>query len=147
VEPIEFRHEVLVEAPADEVFRACDSARDQTSWVGSLVAVELDTEAPWGAGARFRQIHEEGGVRQVLEGELLEHVPGERIVMRLEHPDFELETVIRFESLGALTRVDQATRLTLKSLALRLAAPMVRAAVDRRIGDDMARLKALVEQA
>ncbi len=145
MDPIEFRHEVLVEAPVGPTFRACDSAREQLAWVGSLVEVEVDPSTPWGPGARFVQVHEEVGSRQRLEGELLEHEPEERIVMRLTHPDFELHTRLEFEDLGGRTRVSQVTRLELRSLALRLAAPLVRSAVDRRIAEDMERLKALLE--
>jgi uncharacterized protein YndB with AHSA1/START domain len=135
LDPIEFRHEVLVEAPVGPTFRACDSAREQLAWVGSLVEVEVDPSTPWGPGARFVQVHEE----------VLEHEPEERIVMRLTHPDFELHTRLEFEDLGGRTRVSQVTRLELRSLALRLAAPLVRSAVDRRIAEDMERLKALLE--
>lgn len=113
--------------------------------MGSLVAVEIDPGLTWGEGATFRQIHEEAGMRQVLEGTLLAYAPNERILMRLEHADFSIDSELTFEALGERSRVSQSTRIELRSMALRLARPIVHAAVGKRLADDMDRLKALLE--
>lgn len=109
------------------------------------MAVEIDPGVTWGLGATFRQIHEESGMRQVLEGEVLDYVPDERILMRLAHADFTITSELAFEALGERSRVSQRTQIELHSMALRLAQPIVKGAVGKRISEDMDRLKALLE--
>lgn len=84
-------------------------------------------------------------MRQVLEGELLAYEPDERILMRLQHGDFTITSELTFEALGERSRVSQVTQIELRSLALRMARPIVQGAVGKRISEDMDRLKALLE--
>jgi len=144
---LELSHEVLIGASVEDTFRACDSREQQLAWVGSLVEVRIESEEEWGEGSRFVQIHEEAGSRQALEGVILGYEPGERIHMKLEHPDFTLESVLRFEDQGGLTRVSQQTLLELRSAKLKFVASMVEGVVARRISEDLERLKALLESA
>jgi len=107
--------------------------------------VEIDPGVVWGPGAKFRQVHEESGMRQVLEGEMLAYELDQRILMRLVHGDFTIMSELTFEALGDRSRVSQWTQIELQSMALRLARPIVQGAVGKRISDDMDRLKALLE--
>lgn len=142
---MEFEVTALIECHVSQAFEACDSAKDQIAWMGSLVEVEILPETPWGIGARFRQIHEEAGVRQEFEGVLLDYQVNQRIEFQLTHSDFTVHTELLFEDLGERSRVTQRSSFELHSLALRLAKGMIQGVIATRFQDDMDRLKALVE--
>jgi uncharacterized protein YndB with AHSA1/START domain len=142
---MDFEQELLVERPVSHAFRACDSPELQLRWIASLVEVERDPECEWGLGSRFRQVHLEAGVRQVFEGELLAYEPDQRIVLRLEHPDFVSTTELRFEDLGQRCRIRQRSKLELRSLPLKLMQGTVGRVVAKRFQEDFARLKVLLE--
>jgi len=140
-----FEQEQVVETTAAAAFLACDSAEHQVRWMASLVGVEIDPDQPWGVGSRFRQVHEEMGVRQVFEGELLEYEPERRIVTRLEHDDLSLHGTLEFEDLGGQCKVLHRVELELKSTALRLMEGTVGRVLAKRFEEDLARLKDLLE--
>lgn len=142
---MDFEQELMVERPVQDAFLACDSAKQQVRWMASLFEVELDRERPWGKGSQFRQVHEESGTRRVFEGEMLDYEPNRRILMRLEHADFDLTTELLFEDLGQRCRIRQRSHLELKSLALKMIQGMLAQIVARRFQEDFARLKALLE--
>lgn len=140
-----FEQDLVVETTAAEAFKACDSAEQQVRWMASLVEVQVDADQPWGVGSRFRQVHEELGVRQVFEGELLEYEPGRRIVTRLEHDDLSLHDTLEFADLGERCRILHRVELELKSTALRLMEGTVGRVLAKRFEEDLARLEDLLE--
>ena len=142
---MEFDLDMIVECPVRQAFRACDSAKHQIHWIASLVEVEIDAGQEWGEGSTFRQIHEESGIRQVFDGQLLEYVPNELISMRLSHNDFTILSDLRFEDLGARCRIVQHTQLQLTSLALKLMKGTIAAVAAKRMEEDFDRLKAMLE--
>lgn len=142
---MDFEVDTLIESPVQDAYRACGLAKYQIRWMASLVEVELDPEVEWGIGSRFRQIHEEAGIRQVFEGVLLDLQEDSRISMKLEHADFTIFTEIDFEDLGQRCRLVQRTRLELKSAPLKLMADTIGGVVHKRLEEDFARLKALCE--
>lgn len=142
---IEFHLDLLVERPVTEAFHHANSAKSQLQWVGSLVEVNLDPNQPWGIGTTFEQVHEESGVRQSLQGEVLEWEENQHTQIRLVHPEFLLLSRTEFEDLGPRCRLVQATAIELKSMKLRIAAAMVRGVVETRMRGDLERLKALLE--
>ncbi len=142
---MEIHFELLIERPASEAFHHAGQAKSQLTWVGSLVEVNLNSEQPWGVGSCFEQIHEEGGVRQTLKGEVLEWEPSVRMQVRLEHSDFVLLSCTEFEDLGPRCRLIQTTAIELGTPKLRFAASMVRSVIESRMRDDYARLKAMLE--
>jgi hypothetical protein len=142
---MDFSIDILVEAPVEVAFGACDSAKDQISWIASLIEVRLDEQRPWGVGSTFVQIHEEDGRRQEFHGELLAYEPERRIGTRLVHADFELESQMLFEDLGPRCQIRQETSLKVRSLMLKAMRPMIAKAVEARLRQDFERLKVLVE--
>ena len=142
---MEFQAEIVIEGAVARAFRACAAPDELLSWVGSLVEVRIDPGKPWGVGATFVQVHDEGGRRQEFRGLILAYEPERLIGMRLTHADFELESDLAFEDLGPRCRVRQTTRVKLRSLMLKAMRPVIGAAVEARIRDDFERLKALVE--
>jgi len=140
-----FETTVLIERPVAEVFEACDNARIQIAWIGSLVEVQVPEGTDWCPGARFRQVHEDSGMRQEFEGLLLDRQRDSRIEFQLEHGDLSVHTTLTFEDLHQRARLNQVAEITLHSLALKLAKAMFKSVIQQRMEEDLERLKALLE--
>jgi uncharacterized protein YndB with AHSA1/START domain len=142
---MEFEITTLIDRSVAKAFEACNSAKMQIAWMGSLVEVTIPDGTVWGTGAKFKQIHEESGVRQEFDGIVLDFVPNERIEFEMKHSDFTVQTEILFEDLGEHCRITQSSSIELHSMALKLARSMIRGVLERRFDEDHVRLKALVE--
>jgi len=142
---MEFNADITIERPVAAAFEACDDPQVQPHWAASLISVERDPGQVWGENATFRQIHEEAGTRQVFEGTILAYQPNQRIRMRLVHADFELVSELSFEDLGSHCRVSNATEVELRSMALKLMKGVMKGVVQKRLDEDLQRLKALLE--
>ncbi len=136
---------MMVERPVAETFQAFDSAKAQITWMGSLVEVEMDPSTPWGKGARFTQTHVEAGMRQVFQGEMLDYVRNQRLLLKLVHNDLSLVTEVLLVDLGERTQVQQRSKIELHSTALKIVKGMVRGAIEQRFTEDLQRLKTLLE--
>jgi hypothetical protein len=105
----------------------------------------VDSETPWGKGARFTQVHLESGMRQEFKGQLLEYERDRRLVLKLEHTDLSLLNEVTLHDLGERTQINQRTEIKLHSVALKIVKGMVKGAIERRMGEDFERLKTLLE--
>lgn len=142
---MDFQVSIIVERPVEEAFQACDSTTEQLRWIGSLEEVKVEPEMPWGVGARFTQVHQEAGMRQEIEGEILAYEPNELIRMHLRHAQFEMDSELRFENLGVRCRVTQTTSVELRGMMLKMMKGTIQSTVEQRIHDDFERLRVLVE--
>jgi hypothetical protein len=87
------------------------------------------------------------GRRLAYTYEIVELVPGDRLVMRTAEGPFPMETIYTWASVD-----EDRTRMTLRNRGtlsgfLRIFAPFMAAAMRRANQKDLARLKALLEQA
>lgn len=142
---MDFVISIVVECPVEEAFRACDSVADQVRWIGSLEEVQVEAGGSWGVGSRFTQIHQEAGMRQEIEGEILAYEPCSLIHMRLLHPQFDMKSELKFENLGVRCRITQRTEVELRSMMLKMMKGAIKGTVEQRIQDDFERLRVLVE--
>jgi hypothetical protein len=140
-----FEQDLIVERPVQDAFLACDSAELQVRWVASLVGIERDDEQAWGTGSQFRQVHEESGMRRVLEGVLLDYQPNRRILMHLVHDDFDITTELQFEDLGQRSRIRLCSELEPKSLPLKMLQGTIAKVLAKRLEDDFTRLAAMLQ--
>ena len=116
-------------------------------WYENIESVEWETEPPVEVGSRMTFVARFMGRRLTYTYEVVELVPGERLVMRAAEGPFPMETTYTW-----VPTADGYTRMTLRNRGepagfSRLVAPIM-AAVMRRANDkDLDRLKTILQGA
>ena len=144
--PVEVSSQITIARPRAEVAAyACDPDH-ATTWYENIRSVAWETPPPLAVGTRLAFAASFLGRRLEYTYEVRELVPGERFVMSTQRGPFPMETTYIF----AEERGD-ATRMTLRNRGeptgfAKLAAPVVARAMRRANGEDLRRLKAVLER-
>ena len=141
--------DVLVEttihrSPAEVSAYAGDPTNAPT-WYANIRSVEWRTEPPVRVGSRMDFVAQFLGRRLAYTYEVVEWVPGERLVMRTADGPFPMETTYTWEQAG-----EGGTWMTLRNRGnpsgfSRVAAPVMERAMRRATTKDLARLKETLE--
>jgi len=134
--------EIARERPAVAGF-VMDPAND-TRWIKALDSVRTLGDEPVGPGTRVERIASFLGRRIEYVNEIVELVPGERLVMRSVKAPFPME--VRYE----LDEAGDGTRMRIRATGdasgfYRVAGPLLGAAVRRGIERDLDELKKVLE--
>ena len=138
--------ETVVRRPRDQVAAYAGDPGNAPEWYATIDSVEWRTAPPVTVGSRMDFVATFLGRRLAYTYEVVELVPGERLVMRTAQGPFPMETTYTWQSLDAGT-----TRMTLRNRGRptgfpALVAPFMAAAVRRANRADLARLRSLLEQ-
>ena len=144
--PVDVVTETTIARPrADVAAYACDPD-NATEWYENIKSVEWRSPRPLAVGTRLGFVASFLGRRLDYTYEVRELVPGERFVMSTAEGPFPMETTYSFEEAG-----DGATRMTLRNRGepagfAKVAAPVMARAMRRANGQDLRRLKELLER-
>ncbi|MBA2531193.1 MAG: SRPBCC family protein [Nocardioidaceae bacterium] len=124
---------------------ACDPD-NATEWYVNIKAVEWRSPRPHATGTRLAFAATFLGRRLEYTYEVQELVPGERFVMSTAEGPFPMETTYAFADAGG-----GVTRMTLRNRGepagfAKVAAPVMARAMRRANGQDLRRLKGILEQ-
>ena len=137
--PVDVRTETVMDHPRDVVAFAGDPSNAPRGYA-NIEHVDWVTPAPLAVGSRlaFRASF----LGRVLEYvyEVVDHVPGRRLVMRTEHRPFPMETTYTWDDAG-----DGRTRMSLRNRGepsgfAAITAPAMTAAIRRANRQDLVRL-------
>ncbi|NGN95830.1 ATPase [Nocardioides sp. KC13] len=141
--------DVLVEttirrSPAEVSAYAGDPSNAPT-WYANIRSVEWRTEPPMRVGSQMDFVAQFLGRRLAYTYEVVEWVPGERLVMRTADGPFPMETSYTWEPEDG-----EGTRMTLRNRGnpsgfARIAGPAMERAMRRATTKDLARLKEILE--
>jgi hypothetical protein len=139
--------EIEIARPRAEAAAYAADPDNATAWYENIKSVEWQTPPPLAVGSRFAFVAQFLGRRLAYTYEVVDHVPGDRFVMRTAQGPFPMETTYIWQDAG-----DGATRMTLRNRGepagfAKLSAPMVAAAMRRANRKDLQRLKRILEQA
>lgn len=117
------------------------------AWYANIKAVEWRTPPPLGLGSRVDFVARFLGRSLAYTYEVVDFVPGERLMMRASEGPFPMETTYVWEALG-----EGLTRMTLRNRGApagfsRLFAPLMAPAVRRANAKDLLLLKRQLEGA
>lgn len=134
----------VARSPAEVAAYAGDPG-NAPRWYANIRSVEWRTPPPLAVGSRLDFVARFLGRRLAYTYEVIELVPGERLVMRAAGGPFPMETTYTWEPAG-----EGATRMALRNRggptgAARLLTPLVARAVRRATRGDLERLTALLE--
>jgi len=137
--------ETVIERPVAEVSAFAGDPSNAPAWYANIRRVDWQTEPPMRIGSRVAFVALFLGRRLQYVYEIVEHVPGERLVMQSGGRPFPMRTTYTWEQVG-----ENKTRMTLRNsgqpsgFAAMGAMAMARA-MRRATTKDLARLKALLE--
>jgi uncharacterized protein YndB with AHSA1/START domain len=137
--------EVLIARPCAEVAAYASEPDNAPSWYVNIKAVEWKSPRPLAIGSRLAFVAQFLGRRLAYTYEIIDLVPGERLVMSTAEGPFPMETTYTWEALA-----DGRTRMTLRNRGQpsgfsKLAAPLMASAMKKANRKDLDQLKALLE--
>jgi uncharacterized protein YndB with AHSA1/START domain len=143
--PIDIVTETVIDRPATDVAAFAADPDNAPTWYANIKSIRWESEPPLGLGTRVAFVAEFLGKRLAYTYEVVELVPGERLMMRTAQGPFPMETTYAWEPTD-----DGGTRMTLRNRGApagfsRLAAPMMASSMRKANRKDLARLKELLE--
>jgi uncharacterized membrane protein len=143
--PVDVVSEILIGRPrADVAAYACDPD-NATQWYENIESVEWRSARPLAIGTRLAFVATFLGRRLEYTYEVRELVPDERFVMSTADGPFPMETTYSFEdAAGGATLMKLRNRGEPAGFA-KVGAPLMARAMRRANGQDLRRLKALLE--
>jgi uncharacterized protein YndB with AHSA1/START domain len=142
---VDVTSETLIARPRTEVAAFAADPDNAPVWYANIKSIAWESDPPLGLGTRVAFVAEFLGRRLAYTYEVVEFLPGQRLVMRTAQGPFPMETTYAWESTD-----DGATRMTLRNRGTptgfsRLAAPWMASSMRKANRKDLARLKGLLE--
>jgi uncharacterized membrane protein len=136
---------ITIERPRDQVAGyAADPAR-APEWYVNIKQVDWRTPPPARVGSRVAFVARFLGRKLEYTYEIVEYVPGQRLVMKTAEGPFPMETSYTWESIGGATRMTLRNRGEPTGFS-RLFAPFMAGAIRRANRKDLRRLKEILER-
>jgi uncharacterized protein YndB with AHSA1/START domain len=138
--------EIVISAAPERVAAYAGDPSNAPAWYTNIASVEWLTPPPVATGSRMSFVARFLGRRLAYTYEVVEFVPGERLVMRTAQGPFPMETTYTWRPHGA-----GATLMTLRNRGepsgfASVGAPMMAAAMRHANAKDLAALKRLIEK-
>ncbi len=136
---------VEIARPRAEVAAFAADPDNATRWYQNIKSVEWETPRPVAVGSRVAFVASFLGRRLAYTYEVLELVPGERLVMSTAQGPFPMTTTYEWEDTAG-----GGTRMTLRNAGepagfSKVSAPMMASAMRRANRKDLEQLKAILE--
>ncbi len=144
--PVDVVSEIDIARPCAEVAAFAGDPDNAPRWYVNIESVEWRTPPPLALGSRVAFVARFLGRRLAYTYEIVELVPGARLVMRTAEGPFPMETSYTFAPAGAGTRMTLRNRGEPSGFS-RLVSPLMAAAMRRANANDLAKLKELLEDA
>lgn len=143
---IDVTTEIVIDRPREHVAGYAADPSHAPEWYENIESVDWRTPPPVQVGSRMDFVAHFLGRRLAYTYEVVELVPGERLVMRTPQGLFPMETTYAWQTVDA-----GATRMTLRNRGepsgfSKIGAPLMAAAVRRETKKNLQSLKALLEK-
>ena len=143
---VDIATEAVIGRPRAEVSSYAGDPTNAPQWYSNIESVSWKTEPPIRVGSRMTFVAKFLGRRLEYTYEVVEMVPGERLVMRTSEGPFAMETTYSWHDAGP-----GRTRMTLRNRGepqgfAAMTAPVMAGAMRRANVKDLARLKLVLER-
>ena len=138
--------EIIIERPSRQVAAYAADPSNAPLWYANIESVSWQTPPPIAVGSRIDFVARFLGRRLAYTYEIVDLVPGQRLVMRTARGPFPMETTYTWQPLG-----ETRTRMTLRNRGeptgfSTVAAPVMAAAMRRANRKDLANVKRILER-
>jgi uncharacterized membrane protein len=138
--------ERIIGRPRDVVAAYAADPDNVPAWYANIRSVEWRSPKPLRVGSRLAFVAQFIGRRLAYVYEVVEYVPGKRLVMRTADGPFPMETTYTWsDAPGGATRMTLRNRGALAGFS-RLVAPFMAGAVRRANQKDLGRLSAVLQR-
>lgn len=130
--------------PREAVAAYAMEAENDPTWIGGISSAKRLTPPPTGVGTRVERVASFRGKRIEYVMDVVDHVPGKRIVLKTVKGPFPMEVTYAFEDR------ERGTRAFIRVAGdpggfYRIAAPLIARGVKRNVGRDLKNLKKVLE--
>ncbi len=137
--------DVVIDRPRSEVAAYVADPSHAPEWYVNILSVDWKTEPPVAVGSRVAFVARFLGRQLAYTYEVLDYLPGERLVMSTAQGPFPMETTYTWVAIG-----ESSTHMTLRNRGKpsgfsKVGAPLMAGAMRRANTKDLARLKTLLE--
>jgi hypothetical protein len=136
--------EAVIQRPVDEVAAYAADPTHAPAWYANIESVEWETEPPVQVGSRMAFVARFLGRRLAYTYEVVDLVPGERLVMRTAEGPFPMETTYTWVPEGTGTRMTLRNRGEPVGFS-KVVAPFMAGAMRRANRKDLAALRTVLE--
>lgn len=138
--------ETVINRPPDQVAGFAGDPSNAPKWYVNIKSVEWKTPPPMSIGSKLAFVAQFLGRRLAYTYEVVDLVPGRRLVMKTAQGPFAMETTYTWDPVG-----EGQTRMTLRNRGKpvgfsKIAAPFMASAMRRANQKDLAHLKTLLER-
>jgi uncharacterized membrane protein len=142
---VDVQTEVVINRPASQVADYAGDPSNAPRWYKNIESVDWKTPPPMAVGSKLGFVAHFLGRRLAYTYDVIEFVPGRRLVMRTAEGPFPMETTYTWEAAG-----EGRTRMTLRNRGnpsgfSKIAGPLMAAAMRRANRQDLINLKSLME--
>ncbi len=142
--PVDVLTEARIGRPVGEVSSYVADPSNAPQWYRNIESVEWRTDPPVGVGSRMSFVARFLGRRLEYEYEVIELVPGERLVMRTSEGPFPMETTYTWADANGATWMTLRNRGEPAGFA-RVGAKAMAAAMRRANQKDLDNLRSILE--
>ena len=139
-------YSIEVNKPVEHVFQFLDDSDYTTQWVSGLQSIEALTEGGNRVGAKAKHIYVENGREIEMIEETLVYEPNKRVKFKGVTDGFELTVEYRLVPTANGTRIEMIEEMHMTSFFMKIISPLIHLSAKRRMENDFARLKTLVER-
>lgn len=144
---VDVETQTVIDRPRSDVAGFASDPTNAPRWYANIASVSWKTQPPVAVGSRMNFVARFLGRRLEYTYEIVDLVPGERLVMRTAEGPFAMETTYEWaDAESGKTRMTLRNRGQPSGFAA-IAAPVMEAAMRRANVKDLARLKAILEEA
>jgi len=144
--PVDVITETVIDRPPAQVAAYAGDPSNAPRWYVNIKSVEWKTPPPMRVGSELAFVAQFLGRRLAYTYEVVDLIPGRRLVMKTAQGAFPMETTYTWDPVG-----EGQTRMTLRNRGepagfSKIAAPFMAAAMRRANRKDLALLKTLLER-